>query len=905
VAAELPTGTVTFLFTDLESSTRLWEEQPAAMRAALARHDEILRRAVERHGGYVVKTTGDGVHAAFATARDALDAAAAGQVDLAEANWGTTAPLRVRMGVHTGEAQLREGDYYGAALNRAARLTAVAHGGQVVCSQATTDLVRDALPEGTALVDLGEHRLRDLSRPERVFQLTAPGLRDAFPRLQSVDVSQTNLPVQVTSFVGRAEEVHSIEELLERHRIVTLAGIGGVGKTRLASQVAGQLLDHYRDGVWLVELATVEPPRLVAVMAAALGVDMRAGGTTLEAALLEHLTSREALLILDNAEHLIREARRVAELILHETTGVSLLVTSREGLRVTGEQLFSVPSLEDDAAIRLFGERAAGFVSGFELKDRDVDAVAALCDRLDGIPLAIELAAARVSMFSIDDLTKRVSQRFRLLTGGRGVIERHQTLRAAIDWSYDLLTAEERLALARASVFAGGCTLEAAEAVLADGDVGAEDVLDLVSGLIDKSLLIVDRTRSETRYDMLETVRQYAEDRLVDSGEAEAVRTRHARWYAGFARSAGRGLYSSDEAAWLERLGSEMNNLQVAVRWSVASDDTDSAMRLGGSFPRQGMARPLLGTIDLADQALTVRGADVHPLRARVMAEAAWAAVIRGDDAKAKSLLEQAIDAQYHGARYTASAFVYLHTLLGWSGTVGGDSANIGEQGLAMAEAVGDVLGATGLRIALAVDAVINERGDAVAYELAQAALVKARELNQPTLECAALYANGVVRARTDPQLAMSLLAESIDLARLLDIDNERQAALGMLAALEGEHGDARRSLEAIREALSGRTVAPRFDLVYVQHAVSVFNRMGRPDLVALSHGCLRAVRGGDYRTLYGVIWEENLAKARGELGSETYERLAAEGSAIPSKAFIEMMIREIDDLLHDMPQPQ
>jgi predicted ATPase/class 3 adenylate cyclase len=894
VAAELPTGTVTFLFTDLESSTRLWEQHPAAMKAALARHDEILRRAVEAQGGHVVKATGDGFHAVFGAAEDAVDAAVTAQRELSSERWDETGPLRVRMGLHTGTPEHRGGDYFGSTLNRAARLMAVAHGGQVVCSHTTADLARDALTD-MQFLDLGEHRLRDLSRPERVFQLTAAGLADVFPPLLSMDVLLTNLPVQVTSFVGRADEARSIEELLGRHRFVTLTGVGGVGKTRLAVQTAAQLLDRYRDGVWLIELATVEPARLVAVIAGVLGVAVPTG-QTVEASLLEQLRGSETLLILDNAEHLIREARRVTASILHEASGVSLLVTSREGLRVAGEQLFAVPSLEDDTAIRLFVERAGAVDSNFDVNHGELETVGALCERLDGIPLAIELAAARVSMFSIDDLAKRVDKRFRLLTGGRGGIERHQTLRAAIDWSYDLLTAQERLVLARFSVFAGGCTLEAAEAVLAGGDVSADDVLDLVSGLIDKSLISVDRTHSETRYDMLETVRQYAEDRLVDSGDAESVRTRHTRWYADFARAAGRGLYSRDEAQWLHELVNEMNNLAVAVRWAVASDDTEAAMRLGGSFPRQSMARPLLGTADLAEQAMNVCGVDEHPLRARVMAEAAWAARSRDDEAKAISLLDASIDAQQHGARYAVAAFTYW---VAWSGGRGHAMYGVAKRGLAMAEAAGDVLGAIGLRITVSVHAMMNGREEE-ALEFAQRALVEARQLGQPTLETAAVYANALALSNADPQRAITLLHETIDLTRRFDIDSERLSALALLAVLEAQHGDARRSLEAIREPYASRSQGAYVFTSLLSWGAPTFDRVGRPDLIArcVGHAQRLQIASTPY---YEWLTEPHIQAARAALGDTTFDELAQEGANTQTPDFSQMILREIDDVLAGM----
>ncbi|MCJ7438733.1 MAG: adenylate/guanylate cyclase domain-containing protein [Acidimicrobiia bacterium] len=899
--SDLPTGTVTFLFTDLEGSTRLWEEHPEAMKGALASHDELLRELVRENGGHVVKSTGDGMHAAFETAHDAVAAASGAQSALAARAWGATGPLRVRMGIHTGEAESRDGDYFGTAPNRAARLMAIAHGGQVLVSNVTMELVGDVSSSDVQLVDLGEHRLRDLSRPEHVYQLVIGGLDQRFLPLRSIDVLATNLPVQLTSFVGRAAELESVVELSTGHRVVTLTGVGGVGKTRLALQVAAESLERFRDGAWVVELSSVEAARVVAVIAAAFDVEVRSGWT-MEASLIDVLCSRSLLLVLDNCEHLISEVRRVVEVILREAPGVSLLVTSREGLRVPGEQLYSVPSLSQDAAIELFLERAATVDSRLILSENDQVAVAGVCRRLDGIPLAIELAAARVSMFSIEELAHRLDQRFRLLTGGRGAVERHQTLRAAVDWSYDLLTPVERVVFARLSVFAGGCTMDAAEAVVVDADHVVEEVLDLLSGLVDKSLVIVDRARSVTRYDMLETVRQYAHERLVDSGEAEVVRHRHAQWYVDFARAAGRGLNSADEEQWLEQLRVEIDNLEVAVGWALNADETDVAMRIGGSFPRQGGARPLLGTAFLAEQALTVIDADRHPLRARVLAEAGWANAIRGDGVTATRMFEEAIEAQRAGARFSAAAFIYLLLVQGWHRGAHESAAayDLAKEGLEMAEAAGDVLGTNGLRIALAAEATMTER-DAEGLELAERALTDALRLGQPTLVAAALYIKAMALARPDPRRAITLLHEALDILRQLENDSERIPALGLLAALEGHHGNARQSLEAIREQMTASAVSGYFVASNLYIGIQVFNRVGRPDLVAQCDGYCQEV-GVMPPPFYFRYHEESVREARAALGTDSFERHLATGTATPTDDFYEMIVREVDELLAGMP---
>ena len=898
--AELPTGTVTFLFTDLEGSTRLWEEHSDGMRAALARHDDILRRAVEKRVGVVVKTTGDGMHAAFTTAPDAVRAAVDAQRDLAREAWTLPEPLMVRMGLHTGIAEARDGDYFGTSVNRAARVAAAAHGGQIVASAATADLVRDELRTEVGLVDLGEHRLRDLGRPEHVYQLAVSGLEQAFPPLRSIDVLATNLPVELTSFVGRRAELESVEELSTSHRVVTLTGVGGVGKTRLALQVAAESLERFPDGAWIAELSSVEATRVVAVIAAALEVEVRSG-RTLEDSLIDVLRARKLLLVLDNCEHLITEVRRVVELILREAPSVSFLVTSREGLRVPGEQMFSVPSLNEESAIDLFCERAAAFDSTLELTAEDRAAVAGVCRRLDGIPLAIELAAARVSMFSIQELAHRLDQRFRLLTGGRGAVERHQTLRAAVDWSYDLLTPVERVVFARLSVFAGGSTMDAAEAVIGDDD-GVVDALDVLAGLVDKSLVTVDRTRSVTRYGMLETVRQYAHEHLLDSGEAEEVRRRHAQWYVDFARAAGRGLYSADEQTWLERLRFEIDNLEVAVGWAVNADETDIAMRIAASFTRQGSARPLLGTAFLAERALCVVGADQHPLRARVLAEAGWAQAMQGEVAEAISMFEASIEAQRAGARFATAAYIYLLSVQSWLRGAGAFAAayDLAKEGLATAEAAGDVLGASGLRIALAAHATMTGRY-AEGLELAEHSLVETRGLGQPTLIAASLYVKALALAPTDPSGAVTLLHEALTILRKLENDSERIPSLGLLAALEGHYGDARRGLEAIREQMTASARSERLLVPNLYIAIQVFNRVGRPELVAQSVGYCRQV-GVTGPPFYASFHETSIEDARAVLGDDEFELHASTGSGLSTEDFYEMVIREVDDLLAGMP---
>ncbi len=873
---------MTFLFTDLEGSTRLWEERPDEMGSSLAEHDERVKAAIAAHGGYVFSPGGDGFGAAFRTAADDAAAALQAQADIAD-----LPDISVRMAINTGEVEERDGNYFGPPVNRTARLMAAGHGGQVLISAVTAELV-----PGLALRNLGEHRLRDLGTPMLVWQLGT----DEFPPLMTLDALPGNLPVQLTSFVGRDADVNAVAELLAEHRLVTLTGVGGVGKTRLALQAAANVVDGFADGVWLVELAPIDRTRVVEAIARVLGVEI-GHGASVEASLLDAVGPRHLLLVLDNCEHVVREVRRVAEELLRTAPGLSILATSREGLRVASEQLFSVPSLDDDEASQLFIERARASDSRFVLDASVARVVTELCARLDGVPLAIELAAARARMFSVAELAGRVEQRFRLLTGGRGDIERHQTLRAAIDWSYDLLDEPERLVFARMSVFAGGGTLNALEAIVADDDMSADVVFDVVASLVDKSLVLADRSHAESRYEMQETIRQYAQERLVESGEAEAVRARHARWFADFARRAGRGLYSTDELAWDERLRSEIDNLQIAVAWGVGAGETDVAMRIGGSFPRQATVRPLLGTAHLAEIAINVEGADAHPAYARVLAEAGWAVASRGDRVAARELLEASVAAQRAGARFAAAAFIYLITLASWDNEAANRRLQIAREGLALAEASGDLVATTGLRSAYSSMLAIYGR-QSEAQEQAQQALDDARALRMPVLEVAALFSVGESKIRSDPHGAMAALLASLELGRLHHNQSEAGAALALLAYVEARQGDARQAVEAMREKTDWEMRNRGY--ARLPYGTGAFNRVGRHDLVALCDGNMLDT-AMQVSPLFDELHKEEIAEARHVLGDGRFEHFVERGAALSAEDFGTMLLREIDATLAEM----
>ncbi len=565
---DAPLGVVTFLFTDIEGSTRRWEADPGGMRAALTAHDELLRETVGAHRGWLFKHTGDGVCAAFSSPKAAVDAAVAAQRGL---------QLPVRMGIATGEAELSGDDYFGGVLNRAARVMSAGHGGQILLDGVTAGLLI-----GADLMALGPRRLRDIARPVELFQVRATGLRGEFPPLktqQTLDSTPGNLRIPSTGFFGRTAEIAELQTAVKAHRLVTLTGPGGVGKTRLALEVAAQLTYDFPDGVFVVELAAVTDPAAVSdAVAAALGIAQQPGMSVSES-VASALQERSRLLVFDNCEHVIDAAADLVEAILVRSATVTILATSREGLRIDEELLWAVPSLDvhsgpESAAARLFVERAGTVARGFSAAGDD-DAVVEICRRLDGIPLAIELAASRLVSMTVTEVRDRLDDRFRLLVGSRRGLERHQTLHHAMQWSYDLLDDNEKALLTRCSVFAGGFGLTAAMAVADSDDEFA--ILDLLDALVRKSLVVADRSTGHTRYTMLETIRQFAEERLVASGDAPAVRTAHARHFAAREDDILTLWDGPRQRAAYEWAAAEMGNLRTAFRWAADHDDLDTA----------------------------------------------------------------------------------------------------------------------------------------------------------------------------------------------------------------------------------------------------------------------------------------------------------------------------------------
>ena len=922
-----PTGTVTFLFTDIEGSTKLWEQHPAAMQPAIGRHDALLRQVVQEHAGYVVKSTGDGLHAAFPTAHDACTAAVEAQRALLAEPWSEIGGLQVRMGLHAGAAEERDGDYFGPAVKRAARLMAVAHGGQVLVSQSTADLVRDQLPAEVSLRDLGAHRLKDLVRPEHVYQVVAPNLPADFPALKALDRQPNNLPVQLTAFVGRDRELAEVMRLLATTHLLTLTGSGGTGKTRLSQEVGAQLLDHFADGVWLVELAPVLDPELVVQsVTGALGVREQPGRPLFDV-LADYLRYKQLVLILDNCEHLIEACAHLAADLLQACPKLKLLASSREALGIAGEATFSVPSLAvprvgpgstglpavDELAqyeaVRLFVERARSVLPSFRLTDANAAVVVQICHRLDGIPLAIELAAARARVLAVEQIAARLDDRFRLLTGGsRTALPRQQTLRALIDWSWDLLTDAERALLRRLSAFVGGWTLEASEVVGGDPEPAApatppgthalpsEDVLDVLSQLVNKSLVVVE-PETEARYRLLETIRQYARDKLLESGEGADVRSRHLRFYLAYAETARPRLRGPDMLMWLDRLELEHDNLRAALAWAMECDP-DAGLRLAGALTdfwgrRTYATEGSRWLQEALDRVAALPPVDGEAGRARMVATAialqgqAGVAIGLGKhaEAQAASVESVALAREVGDAAALAQGLGLLAMAAAFQGDLDTARAAADE-----AEVLCRQRGYTWLlgMVFAAHSVIAGASGDPMAAHAANEQCVRlARETGNPWMSAMAIFSSSMIAAHLgDTGQARARLEECAMLFRQMrdrHFVNVTRSELGHLERRLGHYAEA---VTLYHESIAGwLELGNRTSLAHELESLAIIAAAeGQPRRAARLFGAADALRQATGSAMTGMEraeYTQAITHARAQMDEPEWQAAWAEGQAM------------------------
>lgn len=770
-----PPGRATFLFSDIEGSTARWTMYPDAMPDALRRHDELLHAAITAAGGSVFKTVGDEFCAIFPSVDRAVAAAREAQRALAEEDWTEVGGLRVRMAVHTGEITERDGDYFGSTVNRVARLLSAAHGGQIVLS---ADAARALQTEGANadLRDLGRHGLKDFPELESIYQLLAPGLPEIFPPLRTLAERPGNLPKQLPQLFGRDAQLQELCERLKERRLVTLLGAGGVGKTALATQAGFDAQKEFEDGVWLIELAPVDAPSVDSTFAAAFGITSLAGGSVIDAVVAQ-LRGKAALLIVDNCEHVIHAAASAVHTVLRDCPNVHVLATSREPLGVTGESVYRLPVLAvpPDTAVKaeevrsfgacaLFEERARAHASSFEITNENAKTVARICRRLDGIALAIELAAPRLRLLTIEQLDSRLTERFRLLTGGaRNALAHHQTLRALIDWSYELLSENERVLLRRTALFPGGWTIGATVEVCADDALEEWDVLDHLSALVDKSLILVDTQGAEPRYRMLESTREYALERLNQSGERDAVARKQAEYFLGLARRAHEAWPDVSAKLWIAPLDAELDNFRAALAWSVERDP-ELALRLFGLLEAFWWdAQPIEGRRWIQELRPTVDALPSSSLTARYWLTAAGVLL---------SL------AQEKSAAAVAAKAVALYSELGDGG------------GLAAAQRC---YGAALLRLGKVADG----------EEAASRALQVFRSIGNRRLVALGLRTLATARIfQDDLESAAALYREALALSQALADERGVQIVSGNLAEIEACGGNYEQALLHGREAL-------------------------------------------------------------------------------------------------------
>jgi predicted ATPase/class 3 adenylate cyclase len=863
-----PSGVVSFLFTDVEGSTRRWESDADSMRRALAAHDEVMRGAVAAHDGWLFKHTGDGICAAFGSPRSAVDSAIAAQRELR---------LPVRMGIATGEAELRGEDYFGIVLNRAARVMSAGHGGQILVDGLTADLLTDV-----DLLAMGSRRLRDIARPVELFQIRAAGLPEHFPPLKTADAAPGNLRPPTTTLIGREAELADVGSALKANRLVTLTGVGGVGKTRLALDVAARSAPDFPDGVWLIELAAVTDPAAVPdAVAGVLGITQRPGMTMTES-VAAAMEGRSRLIMLDNCEHVLNAVADIVEAILAHSATAKILATSREGLRVADEQLWPVPSLDaDTSATTLFSERAEAAVPGVAL---ELAAVQEICRRLDGIPLAIELAASRMVSMTVTEVRDRLNDRFRLLVGSRRGLERHQTLRHAVQWSYDLLAQDEQNLLDRCSVFAGGFDLAGACAVAGSDDDFA--TMDLLDALVRKSLLVADRSTGRTRFSMLETIRQFAEDRLVADGLSDQARDAHARYFAGREADIVAVWDSPRQREAYDWFTSEVANLRTAFRWAADRGDLDTAATIVECAclgPLIEQYEPALWAEELIEPAELVSHRKLLALYV-VACQCGWGG--RTEDAMRFSERGMRL---IGNTRFDATPF-FCEVSLGSPYISPGMPDRWEEVARRVLEHIEDSHGLTRASLIMALS-LGGAQDEAIALANGLVALVEST--GNPFSLAQMLLAVALAYRYVDPQVSLDHLRRAQDIAQASGNRFTGSHIAVTLAPLEAQHGSPTTALDYLRLAIrnyldSGNTAtlrSPLANLAGVLYQVGCYEAAAT--ITDFADDPLSRMAFSEITT--------TAARLRELLGSERYEALALAGRAMTDAAMANYALEQID----------
>ena len=905
-----PSGTVTFLFTDIEGSTTLAQQYPDAMPALLAQHRDILQKSIQSQGGYIFQVVGDSFSAAFHSAREALHAALDAQIHLYHANW-TPVPLKVRMGIHTGAATLADdpsiaGPYAGySTVALTQRIMSAAHGGQILLSQSTYELTRDAMAKKCRFIDMGERHLKSILRPVHLYQLNASDLPSHFPALKTLDDSPHNLPEQLTSFIGREKEISEIQNLLHSARLVTLTGPGGTGKTRLSQEVGAQELTNFAHGVWFIEFASLtDPSQIIPAMAQVFGLQ-ESQFHSLVNIVLDYLRDKAMLLILDNCEHLTEACARLANDLLHQCTRLKILASSREVLGIAGELAYHVPSLADAESTQLFLDRARAIDPNFIRTESNASFVDQICSRLDGIPLAIELAAARVKLLSPEQIAARLDDRFRLLVGGsRTALPRQQTLRALIDWSYDLLSEAERSALAYLSVFAGGWTLEAAEAVL------GPDGLDLLSNLADKSLVLIEETATgEKRYSFLETIRQYARDKLIESNVLSKARDLHLNYYLRFGEEVESQLEGTQMLPALNKLEPELDNIRAALEWAL-QHNPETALRLAVSLTYfwQGRGHITEGRQWLGEALSRWESSPIEysrsqkVLKAKALYSNGVLTFAQGELIATRSVLTESVRlAREAGEQHT---LVMSLVMLGFTVIWLGDSAaaeSVIEEGMRLAQAIDYKFGKGMMLMVRANHAAGFQHDFMAARAYGEEGLRLMREVGNPFFTAIAIMGSGsVALAQGNYAEARARLEESEKLFYEL---GDRHMALGVRserAHIERQLGNYPQALELYHQSIRAwQEVGHRVSLAREFECLAfIACTQSQPHRAARLLGAAEGIReslNSPMTATERIEYDQNMSALSAQMDEPYLQQAWAEGRAMMLEHAVELALEDVD----------